>query len=58
MHKHEHVHKPGHQQASMHTRELTHTEKFVIFIAFPREKLLQEGASMLRYTYTACLVQY
>jgi hypothetical protein len=28
----------------------------VILIAFPREQLLCERASVLRYTYTACLV--
>ena len=32
----------------------THTE-YVILIAFPRQ-LLYESASMLRYTYIACLV--
>jgi hypothetical protein len=32
----------------------THSE-YVILIAFPLQKLLLERASMLRYTYTACL---
>jgi len=32
----------------------THSE-FVILIAFPQQKLLQERASMLRYTYMVCL---
>ena len=33
----------------------THSE-YVILIAFPLQKWLHERASMLRYTYTACLV--
>jgi len=33
----------------------THSE-YVIFIAFPLRQWFQEGASMLRQTYIACLV--
>jgi hypothetical protein len=33
----------------------THSE-YVILIAFPRQQLLRECASILRYTYIACLV--
>ena len=33
----------------------THSE-YVIVIAFPQQKWLRESASVLRYTYTACLV--
>jgi len=33
----------------------THSE-FVIFIAFRRQQWLREHASLLRYTYIACLV--
>ena len=33
----------------------THSE-YVIFIAFPLQQWLHERASMLRYTYFACLV--
>jgi len=33
----------------------THLE-FVLLTAFPLEQWLQECASMLRYTYIACLV--
>ena len=33
----------------------THSE-YVILIAFPQQQLLQERASVLRYTYTARLV--
>jgi hypothetical protein len=35
----------------------THSE-YVILISFPLQQLLHEGASMLRYAYIACLVQY
>jgi hypothetical protein len=30
--------------------------EYVILNAFPRQQWLREGTSMLRYTYTACLV--
>jgi hypothetical protein len=33
----------------------THSD-YVIFIAFPQQQRLRERASMLRHTYTACLV--
>ena len=33
----------------------THSE-YVIIIAFPLQKWLYEGTSVLRYTYIACLV--
>jgi hypothetical protein len=33
----------------------THSQ-YVISIAFPRQQWLRERASMLRHTYTACLV--
>jgi hypothetical protein len=33
----------------------THSE-YVILIAFPRQQWLRERASMLRYTYVACVV--
>jgi hypothetical protein len=35
----------------------THSE-YVIFIAFARQQWLRERASILRYTFTACLVKY
>jgi len=37
------------------TARSTHAD-YVIPIAFPLEQRLHEGASMLRYTYIACLV--
>jgi hypothetical protein len=33
----------------------THSE-YIILIAFPRQQWLRERVSMLRHTYTACLV--
>jgi len=35
----------------------THSE-YVIFIAFPRQHWSHESASVLRYTYIACLVSF
>jgi hypothetical protein len=40
----------------IHKTTNTHSE-YVIFIAFTRKKRLRESASVLRYKYTACLVQ-
>ena len=34
----------------------TNTQKYVLLIAFPRQQRFRERASMLRYTYIACLV--
>ena len=39
-----------------HTRAHTHTDQYVILIAFPRQQWFRERASTLCYTYTACLV--
>jgi len=39
----------------IHETTDTHPE-YVILMAFPLQKWLNEGASMLRYTYIACLV--
>jgi hypothetical protein len=39
-------------------RKATNTySEYVILIAFPLQQRLHERASMLRYTYTACLVE-
>jgi len=35
----------------------THSE-YVILDSFPRQQWLREGASVLRYTYIACLVLF
>jgi hypothetical protein len=39
-----------------YTRTRPHTEKYVILIAFPRQQWFRERASVLRYTYIACVV--
>jgi hypothetical protein len=36
-------------------RKHAHTDQYVILIAFPQQKWFRERASMLRYTYIACL---
>ena len=46
-HGHEHAHDPGR----------THTHR-PILIASPRKQWLPESASVLRYTYIACLVEF
>jgi hypothetical protein len=40
---------------STHTRARTH--KYLILIAFPRQQWFRERVLVLRYTYSACLVQ-
>jgi hypothetical protein len=37
-------------------RKHAYTDQYVIVIAFPHQQWLRERASMLRYTYIACLV--
>jgi hypothetical protein len=36
---------------------VTHTDQYVILIAFPQQQCLRERVLMLRYTYIACLVK-
>ena len=43
-------------QAVAHALVRSHTQKYVILIAFPRQQWLRERASVLRYTYLAWLV--
>jgi hypothetical protein len=38
------------------TRKHAHTDQYVILIAFPLQQWFRERASVLRYTYIACLV--
>jgi hypothetical protein len=38
------------------TRKHAHTDQYVILIAFPHQQWFRERASLLRYTYIACLV--
>ena len=53
------LHMRKHMPTSMHTRARarTHTQKYVILNAFPRQQWFNEHASMLHYTYIACLVE-
>ena len=47
-----HAHTSGHPHACARTRK----DKCVILIAFPQQQWFVELASVLRYTYIACLV--
>ena len=49
-------HTHGRTRARAHKHTHTHTQKNVILIAFTRQQRCLERASMLRYTYIACLV--
>ena len=55
------MHTPSRQGTSTRTSERarahTHTHKYVIFIVFPRQTMIRERVSMLRYTYTASFVK-
>ena len=50
--------KQGYTHARACTRPRARTHKYVIFIAFPQQQLFRERASMLRYTYIACIVDF
>jgi hypothetical protein len=51
-------HTPTRSDIHMHarTRKHAHTDQYVILIVFPQQQWFRERASMLRYTYIACLV--
>ena len=49
-----HPHARNHACAFSHAH--THTYKYALFIAFPLQQSFRERASVLRYTYIACLV--
>jgi collagenase-like PrtC family protease len=40
------------------TRKHAHTDQYVILNAFPQQQWFRERASMICYTYIACLVTY
>jgi hypothetical protein len=42
-------------RARVHTITHTHTQKYVILIAFPRQQWFRECALLLRNTYIACV---
>ena len=47
----------AHAHCMLSVPKATNTNsEYVILIAFPLQQLLQERASILRYTYMACLV--
>ena len=51
--------RPGvHMHARTHarTRKHSHTDQYVILIAFPQQQWFHERASVLNYTNNACLV--
>jgi hypothetical protein len=53
---HTHARARMHTRVQTHARARTHTRtKYVLIIALPLQKWLQERASMIRYTYIACL---
>jgi hypothetical protein len=56
-HAHAHAHALGCTRARPRAHTHTHTHTHVILIAFSRQQLFRERASMLLYTYIACLVQ-
>ena len=51
------MHMPTRPGTHMHarTRKHAHTGQYVIFIAFPQQQWFHKRASVLRYTYIACL---
>ena len=42
--------------ALTHARTRTHTDKYIILIAFPRQQWFRDRTSMLRCPYFACIV--
>ena len=50
------THMPTHPDTHMHARARTHTHKYVILTAFPRQQWFRERASLLCYTYIACII--
>ena len=52
------MHTPTRLGKHMHPRTLkhAHTDQYVRLVAFPQQQWFRERASLLRYTYIACLV--
>jgi hypothetical protein len=48
--------KQGYTRARIYIYIHTHTQKYVILIASPPQQWFREHASLLRYTYIACLL--
>jgi hypothetical protein len=55
-HAHAHVHAPGYPHARTHAQACTHRP--ICNTAFPLQQWFRERASLLRYTYIACLVTF
>ena len=53
------MHAPTCPGTHMHARMRKHapTGQYLILIAFPQQQWFHERASLLRYTYVACLVK-
>ena len=50
---------PGtHMHARTHAQACTHTNQYLKLIVFPQQQWFHERASVLRYTYIACLVTF
>jgi hypothetical protein len=52
------IYTPTRPGTHMHarTRKHAHTDIYIILIAFPQQQWFRKRASVLRYTYIACLV--
>jgi hypothetical protein len=53
---HAHAHVPWYPMHAC-TRKHAHTDQYVILTTFPQQQRFRERASVLRYTYIACLVE-
>jgi hypothetical protein len=51
-----HIHTYTHTHTHPHKHTCAHTQKYVMFIAFPQQ-CFRQGVSMLRYTYISSLVK-
>ena len=49
--------RPGHKYSLARERKHTCTHKYVMFIAFCTARIIRERASLLRYTYIACVYE-
>ena len=48
--------KQGYTRARIYIYIYTHTQKYVILVPSPPQQWFRERASLLRYTYIACLL--
>ena len=53
------MHRPTCPETNTHPGLRAHTQDiFVILVTFPLQRWFRERASVLRYTYIACIVQF